>query len=82
MNSTEQVAMIDRVFLFIRDFHAQYSQLMDAAASVVKGMRASGHTARVVDYKHGQYITVQVDDHDFKIFRTPGWHFYEVRMLK
>lgn len=81
MTSTETVAMQDRVFMLIRHLHSRYSQLMDAAAAVVVSMRENGHTARVVDYRSGKYITVQIDGTDFRIIRTPGWHYYEVRAL-
>ena len=81
MNKADTDIMESMIFLLIRHLHSRYSQLMDAAAAVVKPMRASGHTARVVDYSSEKYITVQVDGTDYKIVRTPGWHYYEVHAL-
>ena len=78
MENTEQTPMTYRVFMLIRHYHAMYSQMMDAAAAIVTGMRDTGHTARVVDYRSGKYITVQVDGRDFRIIKTPGWHYYDV----
>lgn len=83
MTTSERRNKEHEVFMCVKHLHAQYSRLMDAAAAVVIGMRNTGRSARVVDYKSGEYITVRIDNKDdYRIFRTSGWHYYEILLIQ